>query len=270
MGDYCGRVVDRLPVVLLGALSAVFVLASLSFAAAPQTAASVVIFVDFSASVAGDERAGYKRELERHVIPWLQAGDSILIAPIHDKTLTAFEPLVQVTIPTKPEFSGWFDNVLTYGRQQKEFEARIAKAKELIRTQTDEALSQSRSAPLTDIFSSLLLAEKLFHDDPRARIVVLMSDMLHDYPPYRFDRMAWRAGTTDAILADLQAKDMIPKLGGVCVYVSGATASSKELAHQVGRFWQAYFQRAGADMAPSRYAHVLLHWPPSRTACRSR
>jgi hypothetical protein len=269
MDDY-SRIVYRVPVVLFAVLTAALTLASRSLAAAPQTAASVVIFVDFSASVGGEERAGYKRELERHVIPWLQAGDSILIAPIHDKTLTRFEPLVQMTIPAKPEFSGWFDNVLKYGRQQKEIDARIIKTKELIRTQTAEALTQNRPAPLTDIFSSLLLAEKLFHEDARARVLVLMSDMLHDYPPYRFDRMRWRGTTTDTVLADLQVKGMIPNLASVCVYVSGATANSRELADQVGRFWQAYFQRAGADMAPSRYAHVLLRWPPPRASCRSR
>jgi hypothetical protein len=154
MGDSSSPVVFRRSVVLLSALTALVVAAPPSPAAAPQTAASVVIFVDFSASVGGDERAGYRRELETQVIPWLHAGDSILIAPIHDKTLTAFEPLVQVTIPTKPEFNGWFDNVLKYGRQQREIDARITQSRELVRTQTAEALAQSRPAPLTDIFSS--------------------------------------------------------------------------------------------------------------------
>ena len=37
----------------------------------------------------------------------------------------------------------------------------------------------------------------------------------------------------------------------------------------VARFWEAYFALARADFAPSRYSHVLLHWPPSKS-CRSR
>ena len=267
MGD---PTIGRSSRLLLAILAAVFMSVPSPSQGAPQTAASVVVFVDFSASVGGNHRAGYRHELERHVIPWLQAGDSILIAPIHDKTLTRFEPLVQFTIPTKPQFNGWFDNALQYGRQQKEIEVRIAQSKDLIQSQTAAALSQKRAAALTDIFSSLLLAEKLFHNDPRARVLVLMSDMLHDYPPYRFDRMAWRAGTTEAILKDLQAKQMLANLAGVCVFVSGATAYSKELASGVGQFWQTYFQRTGADIAPSRYANVLLHWPPPRTSCRGR
>ena len=55
----------------------------------------------------------------------------------------------------------------------------------------------------------------------------------------------------------------IPDLKGVYVYVSGVSASSAKLAANISNFWQAYFVRARADMSPSRYAHVLLHWPPS-------
>ena len=68
---------------------------------------------------------------------------------------------------------------------------------------------------------------------------------------------------------ELAAKRLIPNLSGVCVYVSGASARSAALAGQIGRFWEGYFTRAGADFDPNRYAHVLLHWPPSKS-CRSR
>jgi hypothetical protein len=55
----------------------------------------------------------------------------------------------------------------------------------------------------------------------------------------------------------------------VCIYVSGASAASPTLAGHINRFWEAYFALAKADFAPSRYSHVLLHWPPSKS-CRSR
>ena len=68
------------------------------------------------------------------------------------------------------------------------------------------------------------------------------------------------------LLAELQTKKMIADLSHVCVYVSGVSAPSAELAQNIGRFWEAYFRRAGADVDQSRYAHVLLHWPPP-TSC---
>jgi hypothetical protein len=81
--------------------------------------------------------------------------------------------------------------------------------------------------------------------------------------------MPWRTGDGGKLLNELAAKRLIPNLSDVCIYVSGASAPSANLAGNIGRFWQAYFTRAGADFDPARYAHVLLHWPPPKS-CRSR
>ena len=117
----------------------------------------------------------------------------------------------------------------------------------------------------TDIFSSLVLAQKLFHDEPRHKVLVLMSDMIEDHPPYRFEEVSWSPATNEKILAELGAKGLIPDLSGVCVYVSGASARSANTAARIGDFWRTYFQRTKADMDPSRYAHVLLHWPAAKS-----
>jgi hypothetical protein len=229
---------------------------------------AVVIFVDFSDSIGGMDRTGFKRELEKQVLPWLQPGDSIMIAPITDKTLTEFRPLVQADLPPRPEFSGWVNNVMKFNKEKKETEARIVQVKESLRTQTAAALDQKYQARYTDIFSSLLLAEKVYSAETRRKVLILMSDMIEDYPPYAFDRMSWTPKTTDKLLAELEAKRMIPDLSGVCVYVSGVSAPSAELARNIGVFWDAYFRKAKADLNPSRYAHVLLHWPP-QSSCRA-
>ena len=97
------------------------------------------------------------------------------------------------------------------------------------------------------------------------KVLILMSDMIVDYPPYRFDRIQWSPDKNDAILKELETKGMLPDLSGVCVYVSGVSAASADQAGEIGRFWQEYFKRARADMDPRRYAHVLLHWPPSKS-----
>ena len=234
-----------------------------------QRGTAVVIFVDFSESIGGTDRAGFKRELEKQVLPWLQPGDSIMISPITDKTLTEFRPMVEAELPARPQFNGWVNNVMKHNKEKKETEARIIQVKESLRTQTAEALGRKYQARYTDIFSSVLLAEKIFSAESRRKVLILMSDMIEDYPPYAFDRMSWTPATTQKLLADLEAKKMIPDLSGVCVYVSGVSAPTAELARHIGGFWDAYFRKAKADLSPSRYAHVLLHWPPS-SSCRAQ
>ena len=228
---------------------------------------AVVIFVDFSDSVGGMDRTGFRREIDKQILPWLEPGDSFLVAPIHDKTLTQFRPLVEAELPPRPQFNGWMNNVIKFNREAKATDAKILQVKESLRTQTAEALARASQAKYTDIFSSLLLAEKLFSAESRNKVLILMSDMIEDYPPYAFDKLTWTPGTTGKILKDLEAQRGIADLRGVCVYVSGVSAPSAEMATNIGRFWEAYFKKAGADLHPSRYAHVLLHWPPP-TSCR--
>ena len=233
-----------------------------------QRGTAVVIFVDFSESIGGTDRAGFKRELEKQVLPWLQPGDSITIAPITDKTLTEFRPLVEADLPARPQFNGWVNNVMKFNKAARETDARIVQVKEQLQAQAAEALARKYQARYTDIFSSVLLAEKLFSTETRRKVLILMSDMIEDYPPYAFDRMTWTPKTTEKLLADLETKRMIPDLSGVCVYVSGVSAPTAEMARNIGSFWEAYFRKAKADLNPSRYAHVLLHWPPPMS-CRA-
>src|SRR5687767_15530009 len=165
-----------------------------------QRGTAVVIFVDFSESIGGADRAGFKREIEKQVLPWLQPGDSILIAPITDKTLTEFRPLVEADLPARPQFNGWVNNVMKHNKASKETDAQIVQVKETIRAQTAEALTRKYYSRYNDIFSSVLLAEKIFSSVQRRKGLILMSDMLEDYPPYSFDRITWTQGTTQKLL----------------------------------------------------------------------
>lgn len=239
-----------------------------SQATAPR-GTEIVVFVDFSESVRKQGMALFEQDIENLIIPSLTAGDRLLMAPISDKTLTEFHPLVAAEFPPQPQFNGWMDNTLKYHRLVKDVDSQIVGLREKIRTQVSDILSKRYSSQYTDIFSSLLIAQKLFHHESRRKVLVLMSDMIEDYPPYRFEKVPWSSATNDKLLAELEEKGFIPDLSGVCVYVSGVSAGSAELAENIGRFWQAYFRRAKADMDPSRYAHVLLHWPPTK-ACQLR
>ena len=239
-------------------------------AAAPARGTSILVFVDFSGSIRGPERAAYRLELEREILPALRPGDRILVAPIHDRTLTGFRALAEATLPEPPRFNGWFDNRLEYNRRVRSTEKALLDAREQLTHDVADAFSRPLSSAYTDIFSSLIMAEKIFSGDARRKVLVLMSDMIEDNPPYKFDAMSWRPGTAETLLIDLAAKQRLPDLTGVCVYVSGASARTAQLHQDIAAFWQAYFRRAGADLDPSRYAHVLLHWPPSRGCAASQ
>jgi hypothetical protein len=237
---------------LLLMISAFFAPAAVSVAAEAHPPTSVVVFIDYSGSIQGPARAGYRRELETSILPFLGAGDRLMVAPIHDKTL-----------------NGFVDNTLKHAKTVKETERVIATTREQLKADVAQAFAKPFASRYTDIFSSLGMAEKYFHGDPRHKVLILMSDMIEDNPPYKFDAMRWRPGETGTLVNELAAKRLIPDLSGVCIYVSGASARDAALAGHISAFWQAFFTRAGADFDPGRYAHVLLHWPPSKS-CRSR
>ena len=254
---------------LLLIVSAFFAPAAVSVAAEAHAPTSVVVFVDFSASIQSQARAAHRREIETSILPFLAAGDRIMIASIHDKTLTGFRPLAEATLPPMPQFNGFVDNTLKHAQNVKETERVIAASRLQLKADVAQTFAQPLASRYTDIFSSLAMAEKYFHGDSRRKVLVLMSDMIEDNPPYKFDAMPWRPGDSGKLINGLAAKRLIPDLTDVCVYVSGASARNAALAGHIGRFWQAYFARAGADFDPARYSHVLLNWPPSKS-CRSR
>ncbi|MBI3003203.1 MAG: hypothetical protein HYY54_06260, partial [candidate division NC10 bacterium] len=150
--------------------------------AATGRGTAVVVFVDFSESIRSETRTLFRQDIDNRIVPSLSAGDRLLIAPIHDKTLTEFRPLVEANFPAKPAFSGWFDNVLDYNRQVKEIEAQVAGLQEKVKTQVAEVFGRRYGSMQTDIFSSLVIAQKLFHNEPRRKVLVLMSDMIEDHP----------------------------------------------------------------------------------------
>ncbi len=259
------RLRPRLPFLLLaGSLAgtACFV----SSKVADSVAKEVIIFVDFSESIRGENMYLIEQDFRELIIPSLEPGDRILVAPINEKTLTSFHPLVDTSLLAKPKFNGWSDNTLHYKKEVRAVEGQVERVREELFRQVPEALAQGGSSLKTDIFSSLVMAEKLFDEEPTRKVLILMSDMIVDYPPYRFDRISWSPEKNEELLAELAEKGLIPDLSGVCVYVSGVSAGTAELAGQIGDFWQAYFARANANLDSSRYAHVLLHWPPSE-AC---
>jgi hypothetical protein len=227
----------------------------------------VVVFIDFSASVRPADKALFKQDLMNVIVPSLGEGDRLIIAGISDRTFTGFHPIVEATFPPKPQFNGWLDNTLKHNQHVKDVSAEVVRLRESIRAQVTEMFNRRWDSPQTDIFSSLVIAQKLFDNEPRKKVLVLMSDMIQDYAPYRFETVKWSKDTNSQIMNDLNNRGFVPDLTGVCVYVTGISAHSADMAERISDFWQTYFEQTHADSSPSRYAHVLLHWPPSKS-CR--
>jgi hypothetical protein len=252
-------------IALFVSLSGACTKAPASVTGGPPHGTEVVVFIDFSGSIGTGDKALYEQDLANVILPSLGEGDRLIIAPISDKTFTDFHPMVEATFPSKPHFNGWMDNVLKYNQQVKDVDAQVAQLKSRLKTEISNLFARGRGSSQTDIFSSLVIAEKLFDNEPRRKVLVLMSDMIQDYPPYRFEKVRWSQDINQQILTDLDARGFVPDLSGVCVYVSGISAQSADMAERISDFWQAYFRRTNADTSSSRYAHVLLHWPPAKS-----
>src|SRR5437899_2991371 len=126
----------------------------------------VLVFVDISASV--KDFVVY-RDAWARIVSSLQPGDRLILAPISDRTYTAFHPVLDQEIP---RFDYLRDNKLLH-------EKRLTGAKAGYASKFEETLASPRSAK-TDIFGALLEAGKIFKGDRRQPVLVLLSDMIQD------------------------------------------------------------------------------------------
>ncbi len=147
-------------------------------------------------------------------------------------------------------------------------------AEQDLERQVRELLAQARSLfsnrqPTvgTDIVGSLIAAaERFAAAGAGRRVLVLSSNMLAVSPAdgLRFKRQRLTPGFIAKTLRRLKREEKIPDLAGVCVHVVGAgLAPTAEIptSQQLGlrRFWQGYFERAGASLAA---------WEPTLTGLR--
>src|SRR3989442_13156467 len=91
--------------------------------AAGQSGTAVVIFIDFSASVTGEDRASFRRDIEAEILPSLSAGDRRPVAPIHEKTPYHLLPLRRATPPGTPPLNGLFAHPLKIHTNAQELRA---------------------------------------------------------------------------------------------------------------------------------------------------
>ncbi len=208
----------------------------------------IVVFVDMSGSTNRARRTVYNESFEK-IYQNLQQGDRIVVGTITSRSYIDFKPVVDAEIPKQ---SIWVNRI--------QFEQNFAKTKENVRKEVNQLLSNKKGTPYTEILNSLNIADTIFHNEKRQKILVILSDMVQDSKEYNFDRVRVTEKYTSDIIRYRQKQKLIPNLTDVKVYVAGASASDSKKFRSIEKFWARYFSVTGADFSSHRYGHSLLEF----------
>lgn len=206
----------------------------------------LVIFVDMSGSANLARRTVYREAFEK-IYQNLGQGDRVMVGTITGRSYIDFKPAVDVKIPKK---SIWVNRI--------QFERNLTETKEKIRREVGRLLSRKRGTQRTEILNSLNIAETIFHNEKRRKILVILSDMIQDSKEYNFDRVKVTDKYIDKVIRYRQKNNLIPSLTDVKVYVAGASGTDSNKFRSVEKFWVRYFAESGADFSHHRYGHSLI------------
>jgi len=211
-----------------------------------KNARIILVFVDMSGSTNRARRTVYSEAFEK-IYQNLQQGDRIVVGTITGRSYIDFKPVVDAEIPKK---SIWVNRI--------QYEQNLAKTRENIRKEVNRLLSRKRGTPQTEILNSLNIADTIFHDEKRDKILVILSDMVQDSREYNFDQVK----VTDKYIANIirhrKNQNLIPNLKKVKIYVAGASADNSKKFRSIEKFWTQYFSASGADFSTHRYGHSLI------------
>lgn len=208
----------------------------------------MAVFVDMSGSTNRARQTLYRNAFEK-IYQNLQQGDRIIVGTITGRSYIDFKPVVDAEIPKQ---SLWVNRI--------SYEQNMAKTKKDIQTEVEKLLSRRRGTPHTEIINSLNIADKIFHNEKRQKILIILSDMIQDSKEYNFERVKVTNQYTSQIIRKRQKQNLIPKLDSVKVYVAGASAVDPKKFRSIERFWNRYFLACGADFSLHRYGHSLLEF----------
>jgi hypothetical protein len=113
-------------------------------------------------------------------------------------------------------------------------------------------VAEAKKTQHTDILSTLsLIQEKIRDARGRTSTVLLLSDMLQSAKGIEMERWQ-RVPATNDFVRQSQANGTMPDLGGACILVVGADASTAA-GVKVRNFWQSYFHAASANFKATNY-----------------
>jgi hypothetical protein len=223
-------------------------LAGKLFGKQDKTPRVIVVLVDMSGSTNKARRTVYNESFDK-IYENLQQGDRIVIGTITSNSFIDFKPVVDAEIP---EQSIWLNRI--------QYEQNLAKTHKEIQAAVNHLLSQKKGTPYTEILNSLNIADTIFHNEKRKKILVILSDMMQDSKEYRFERVRVTDSFTRQVIRQRKQQNLVPNLSEVKVYVAGASAADSKKFRSVERFWAKYFSASGADYSTHRYGHSLLEF----------
>ena len=213
---------------------------------AKKSPRAIVILVDMSGSANLARRTVYKKAFEK-IYQNMSQGDRIMVGTITGRSYIDFKPAVDVEIPKE---SIWVNRI--------QFERNLSETKEKIRREVDRLLSRKRGTQQTEILNSLNIADTIFHNEKRQKILVLLSDMIQDSKEYNFAKAKVTGKYIDKVIRHRREHNLIPNLADVKIYVAGASAANSNRYRSVEKFWTRYFIESGADFSHHRYGHSLI------------
>ena len=208
----------------------------------------ILVFVDMSGSTNKARRTVYRNAFDK-IYQNFQAGDRIVIGTITGRSYIDFKPVVDAEIPKQ---SLWVNRI--------SYEQNLAKTQKNIIKQVEGLLSQKKGTPRTEILNSLNVADTIFHNEKRHKILVILSDMVQDSKEYNFERTKVTDTYISNIIRFRKKNNLVPNLTGVKVYVAGASADEARKFRSIEKFWNSYFKVSGADFSKHRYGHSLLEF----------
>jgi len=211
-----------------------------------ETPRVIVILVDMSGS-ANRARSTVYREAFEKIYQSLNQGDRVMVGTITSRSYIDFKPAVDAEIPK---------NTIWVNRIQ--FERNLTETREKIRREVDRLLSRKRGTQRTEILNSLNIADTIFHNEKRQKILVILSDMIQDSKEYNFTRVKITDNYIDKLIRYRRKHNLIPNLTDVKVYVAGASGADSNKFRSVENFWARYFAESGADFSRHRYGHSLI------------
>jgi len=225
---------------------------------------TIVVLCDLSESTS-NLRDAYLDSFKKVTSP-IGHGDVIVAAKITEASITEPEIPVKEAFPEfvpQDKMGNPTDNPVLVKKAKKEADERLGREKEEIAKIANHiffAKRDDRQRILhTDIMSSLHVAEKVFKNYRRDRsILVMLSDMIEDSSEYNFEKENLTDRRIEEILAKEKARNRIPDLRDVKVYVVAAGAGGSKRFFAAQNFWLRYFKECGANLSKENYGSALL------------
>ncbi|MBE0427711.1 MAG: hypothetical protein IBX72_13845 [Nitrospirae bacterium] len=224
---------------------------------------TVVVLCDLSESTR-NLRANYIHSFKT-ILSSIGHGDVIVVAKITDASVVEPEIPINEAFPEfvpRDQMGNRTDNPILVQSAKEDANKKLEQKKEELIKIIQYILfakGDHKRIMHTDIMSSLHVAERIFRNYKRDKfILVMLSDMIEDSSEYNFEKENLNDRRIEEIIKSEKAKNKIPALKDVKVYVVAAGAGGSTRFFAIQNFWLRYFKECGANLSKENYGSALL------------